>query len=210
MRVFIVAPTPMMQAGLRALLDSPEVQVIGTSSVADAFVEDMSEIDVIVAADEEQIGDVVRALGNVRTIALVALTQNDGETLPLLRPLELRGWAIVPADATAAQLQAAVSAAAQGLIVLPARLGRRLEESTERQAVATSGLLEVSDESLTPREREVLELVSQGLSNKLIARRLNISEHTVKFHISSLSSKLGASSRTDAVRRGLRRGLITL
>src|SRR5437588_4256415 len=70
--------------------------------------------------------------------------------------------------------------------------------------------LTLPDESLTTREREVLELVSQGLSNKLIARRLQISEHTVKFHISSISSKLGASSRTDAVSRGLRRGLITL
>jgi NarL family two-component system response regulator YdfI len=66
------------------------------------------------------------------------------------------------------------------------------------------------DEALTNREREVLELVSQGLSNKLIARRLQISEHTVKFHISSISTKLGASSRTDAVSRGVRRGLITL
>ena len=64
--------------------------------------------------------------------------------------------------------------------------------------------------ALTNREREVLELVSQGLSNKLIARRLQISEHTVKFHISSISTKLGASSRTDAVSRGIRRGLITL
>jgi DNA-binding NarL/FixJ family response regulator len=63
---------------------------------------------------------------------------------------------------------------------------------------------------LTAREHEVLELVGLGLSNKLIARQLQISEHTVKFHVSSISNKLGASSRTDAVRRGLRHGLITL
>ncbi|HEY6285481.1 MAG TPA: response regulator transcription factor, partial [Ktedonobacteraceae bacterium] len=66
------------------------------------------------------------------------------------------------------------------------------------------------DEALTGREREVLELLSQGLPNKLIARRLQISEHTVKFHVSSIYAKLGASSRTDAVSRGVRRGLITL
>ena len=70
--------------------------------------------------------------------------------------------------------------------------------------------LEATDDVLTTREHEVLELVSQGLSNKLIARQLQISEHTVKFHIASVSAKLGASSRTDAVRLGLRKGLITL
>jgi DNA-binding CsgD family transcriptional regulator len=56
----------------------------------------------------------------------------------------------------------------------------------------------------------VLELVGQGLPNKLIARQLQISEHTVKFHLASVSTKLGAVSRTDAVRLGLRQGLITL
>jgi DNA-binding NarL/FixJ family response regulator len=66
------------------------------------------------------------------------------------------------------------------------------------------------NEALTAREREVLELLSRGLPNKLIARRLQISEHTVKFHVSSIYAKLGASSRTDAVSRGVRRGFITL
>jgi DNA-binding NarL/FixJ family response regulator len=66
------------------------------------------------------------------------------------------------------------------------------------------------EEPLTLREREVLEMLSRGLSNKMIARRLSISEHTVKFHVSSIYTKLGAASRTDAVSRGVRRGLITL
>ena len=66
------------------------------------------------------------------------------------------------------------------------------------------------DEPLTTRELEVLELLSQGLPNKQIARRLQISEHTVKFHVSSIYAKLGASSRTEAVGRGARAGLITL
>jgi DNA-binding NarL/FixJ family response regulator len=65
-------------------------------------------------------------------------------------------------------------------------------------------------DALTTREREVLELVAQGLPNKAIASRLGISDHTVKFHLSSIFSKLGASSRTEAVRRGVRAGLITL
>lgn len=65
-------------------------------------------------------------------------------------------------------------------------------------------------ESLTPREIEVLELVAEGLSNKAVAARLGISDQTVKFHLTSISGKLGALNRTDAVRRAVHRGLITL
>jgi DNA-binding NarL/FixJ family response regulator len=66
------------------------------------------------------------------------------------------------------------------------------------------------DEALTAREIEVLELLTEGLSNKSIAQRLGISDQTVKFHVASICGKLGASNRTDAVRRALRRGLISL
>jgi DNA-binding NarL/FixJ family response regulator len=66
------------------------------------------------------------------------------------------------------------------------------------------------DEPLTAREVQVLELLAEGLSNKAIARSLHISDQTVKFHVASISGKLGAVNRTDAVRRAARRGLITL
>ena len=66
------------------------------------------------------------------------------------------------------------------------------------------------NEALTPREIEVLELLAQGLPNKAIAARLGISDQTVKFHVASLSGKLGAVNRTDAVRRAVRRGLVAL
>jgi len=66
------------------------------------------------------------------------------------------------------------------------------------------------EEALTPREIQVLELLAHGLPNKAIAARLGISDQTVKFHVSSISGKLGAANRTDAVRRAVRRGLITL
>ena len=65
-------------------------------------------------------------------------------------------------------------------------------------------------EPLTPRETEVLALVAEGLSNKAIAGELGISDQTVKFHVSSIAGKLGATSRTDAVRRAVRRGLLIL
>jgi DNA-binding CsgD family transcriptional regulator len=65
-------------------------------------------------------------------------------------------------------------------------------------------------EALTPRELDVLQLLSQGLANKLIARRLGISEHTVKFHVNAILGKLGAQSRSEAIVQALRLGLVAL
>src|SRR5262245_57021091 len=65
-------------------------------------------------------------------------------------------------------------------------------------------------ESLTAREIEVLELLAEGLPNKAIAARLGISDQTVKFHVSSITGKLGAATRTEAVRKAVRRGVLTL
>src|SRR5688572_17404682 len=76
---------------------------------------------------------------------------------------------------------------------------------------AASDVLDDSPiEVLTPRERDVLELLAEGMSNKAIAARLQISDQTVKFHVASIAGKLGAANRTDVVRRAVRRGLIAL
>ena len=79
-----------------------------------------------------------------------------------------------------------------------------------RRASHASIESEVIDEPLTPREHDVLELLAEGLSNKGIAARLGISDQTVKFHVASICGKLGVANRTEAVRKALRRGLITL
>ena len=76
--------------------------------------------------------------------------------------------------------------------------------------IATPTIDEEFQEPLTPREIEVLELLAEGLPNKSIAARLGISDQTVKFHVASICGKLGAANRTDAVRRSVRRGLISL
>ena len=90
---------------------------------------------------------------------------------------------------------------------------RRSGIQVDAFVVASGNLLEEQDaveEPLTPRESQVLQLLAEGLPNKAIALRLGISDQTVKFHVASITGKLGAVNRTDAVRRGLRRGLITL
>jgi len=100
-------------------------------------------------------------------------------------------------DSLAAARAAAIEADA---VLLADEVGARLRERE-------GGWIE---EPLTPREVEVLELVAEGLPNKAIASRLGISDQTVKFHVRSISGKLGASNRTDVVRRALRRGLISI
>jgi DNA-binding NarL/FixJ family response regulator len=88
--------------------------------------------------------------------------------------------------------------------------GRASAADVDALIVATPRAQQALLEPLTPRELEVLDLLAEGLSNHAIALRLSISEHTVKFHVSSICAKLGADNRTDAVRRAVRNGLITL
>jgi DNA-binding NarL/FixJ family response regulator len=204
-RVAIAAATPMMRAGLRAMLASEDVQVVGEAASLDEAVVELPDVDVLVVAGEELLTG-GRILVGEGAPAIVALSADD-RPLAALGALPVRGWAIVPPDATAAELQAAVVAAAQGMTVLPLALSKRLLSPRPALQTLDDG---PPSEPLTAREHEVLELISQGLSNKLIARQLQISEHTVKFHISSIYAKLGASSRTEAVNRGARHGLVTL
>ena len=115
----------------------------------------------------------------------------------------------LPADATASEVLAAVAAVGQGLVVLTqAQAERLLPARPPRQGLPRD--LPRLVEALTPREVEVLRLMGDGLVNKEIADRLGISEHTAKFHVASILGKLQASSRTDAVAQGMRRGLIPI
>ena len=114
--------------------------------------------------------------------------------------------AVLPREVVPEQLRVALEAAAVGLVVVhPSEVNDILPAG----APLSSPIRELP-ESLTPREREVLQMISTGLGNKEIAGRLSISEHTVKFHVASILGKLGASSRTEAVSIGIRHGLVLL
>jgi DNA-binding NarL/FixJ family response regulator len=108
-------------------------------------------------------------------------------------------------DVTAEQIIAAVLVAAAGLQVLPVEEGVALFHRSQRHEP-----VEEIVEPLTPREMDVLEMLAEGLSNKMIAHRLSISDHTAKFHVNSILAKLNAGTRTEAVTRGIRLGLIKI
>ena len=120
---------------------------------------------------------------------------------------------VLLADSTGPELSAALRAAAAGLAVVSSEIAKdilaTLHAARQRSRIESESL-ETIPEELTPREHEVLEMMVEGLSNKEIAVQLNVSVHTVKFHISSILGKLGAASRTEATTIGLRRGLITI
>lgn len=203
MRLLIVADDPLARSGLAALLaDRPELPIVGQVgndeqllSNLELFRPELLLLDLGWDADE------------------LSLELNDlpVPTIALLPPTGLvaESWlagarAILPRQATASQIEAAAQAIGQGLTVLDERLREGL-----RPAGVPAGELPPS-ESLTPREQEVLQLVAEGLANRAIAQRLVISEHTVKFHINAIMTKLAAQSRTEAVVRATRLGLLLL
>jgi len=111
---------------------------------------------------------------------------------------------VLPTSATAEQVRAAVVAVAQGLSVLPREaIADEIGASEDDTRVASAS-------PLTPRELEVLNLMAAGASNKVIARNLDISIHTAKFHVASILAKLDATGRTDAVAQAARLGLLML
>jgi DNA-binding NarL/FixJ family response regulator len=212
-QVFVVAPAPFARAGLRSMLEDPEmgdgVLVVGEAGSLVEAGPELSEADVVVVAGDESVEEtartVVESVAEEGTQAILLLSEDD-RSLPALRSLAPRGWGVVSPDAPPEEIWAAVAAVSWGLVVLPRALAERLLQGP----AVFGGAVEEFVEPLTAREREVLELLGRGLSNKMIARDLHISEHTAKFHVSSIYTKLGASSRAEAVSLGARHGLILL
>lgn len=214
-RVLVVAESAVERASLESLMaQDADVSVVGHGSRG---------------AGVEQLGRQVDALDP--DIVLVALSPDDAAELPAPEALMglvadtdaamlvigdvdadwvasairagLRG--MVPRAAAATTICAAVRAVAEGLSVLP----RQLAPASLPTGVSRAPRLD-GDQALTARETEVLSMLAEGLGNKQIAARLGISEHTVKFHLASIFTKLHAGTRTEAVMLGARRGLVVV
>jgi len=200
-RVTIVSPNSAMRIGLRELLSrQPDIKVVGETVDLEHVNETETEVVVLSSVSS------ARVLENKTSFAILFLT-DDVESLRGMFNSNLRAWGVLSMDATEDELTAAVRAVGEGLWVgAPSLVGSLIRLSGRRESSSEDSLVE----PLTARELEVIQLMAQGLANKQIALALSISEHTVKFHLSSLYAKLGISSRTEAVKRGIELGLISL
>jgi two-component system, NarL family, response regulator YdfI len=214
-RVFIVAASPLARSGLQQLLSFPEVEVVGSAvdldSVAGLLSEPAAEPDVIVVDASRELSATAASLSATSSdigsdIPIVVLeSPNNGTTGSDL--LRQGARAILPAGIAPAELVAALRAVTWGLIVLhPATVAAIPHAAANTSRTAP----EEWTEPLTKREKEVLQMLAAGLGNKEIAAKLNISDHTAKFHVGSILGKLGVSTRAEAVAMGIRRGLVLL
>ncbi len=195
-RVAVVAPGIALRIGLREVLRGlPDVDVVAES----ASPHGLPPVDVLVLASDDDLS------GLDEGAPPVLLLSND--PAEAARLIDFPVWGILPREASPEELSAAVHALAEGLWVGSPSLAQNL---LDRHPVPALDGAEQVINPLTDRERQVLQLTAEGLANKQIAAALDISENTVKFHLSSLYAKLGVTSRTEAVRAGARRGWVVL
>ena len=209
-RVLIAARSSIVQAGLEATIArEPRLQVVGR--IADLAVLESSfrskHPDAIVLEAALLTDTHLETIAVLQEEVAIALLVGATDSYSATTLLALGVKAIVPIDVTAEELILTLEAIAAGLVVLhPYISDALLQELPESSGSELPP--DLVDTPLTPREIELLQLLATGLGNKAIARQMSISEHTVKFHISSIFSKLNASSRTEAVMLGMRLGLI--
>jgi DNA-binding NarL/FixJ family response regulator len=208
-QVVVVASALAMRAGLRALLGAGgEVEVIGEAATLAELSTLPPDTDVlVVAVGAAASPELKKVLSSAEPIAVLLLVEDEPAAARLLPELTRRAWGILSLETSAEELAAAVHALSEGLLVgAPALVEPLLVNLPAIRGVGEQPLVE----PLTERELEVLQRLAQGLANKQIAALLGISEHTVKFHVSAIYSKLGATNRTEAVRLGVHQGLVVL
>ena len=204
-RLLIAAPSAIARAGLESL-DGEGIEVVATTSLAGVSAAvDQHQPDALLAAVETHRDEPPEEL-----TALAA--RGGGPAIVVLAPELQPAWtaealrsgirAVLPGDLGPREIVAAVEAAAAGLVVLhPQDLTALVPDRPIPAAPA---------QPLSPREVQVLRMLAEGHGNKIIAWKLGISEHTAKFHVASILTKLNAGTRTEAVTQGIRRGLILI
>jgi NarL family two-component system response regulator YdfI len=205
-RIAVAATAAVRRVGLESIVRShPEFQLAGSFGALTSLVSfaRSSELDVIVI-DSDSIRDLL--LEPPSDAAIVLLTEiSDARSISHLLRSGVR--AILSRESDPEAVLSAIYAAHDGLVLLSTATAATLAGVYGDQSLEFEAEL---SEQITSRETDVLRMLAEGLVNKDIAVRLGISEHTVKFHISSILDKLGASTRTEAVTLGIRRGLIPI
>jgi DNA-binding NarL/FixJ family response regulator len=186
----------------------PGVVIIAAGSHGEPDFEYFSSNERGPNASDWNVGGWNAAGWNAAGVPVILLVDNPGRRISEALPAGVR--AVLPRNITATEIAAAIEAVAAGLYVFhPADIDS-IPALRPPQSETVPELGEPIVEHLTPREIEVLQLLSAGLGNKEIAARLNISEHTAKFHVASIMGKLGAATRTEAVTLGIRHGLVMI
>jgi NarL family two-component system response regulator YdfI len=205
-RIAVAATSAVRRAGLESIIRShAEFHLAGSFGAVASLVSfaRSTELDVIVI-DTDSIRDL---LLEPTSDAVIVLLTEVTEARSISRLLRSGVRAILSRESDPDDVLSAIYASYDGLVLLSTPTAESLA------ALYGDPPLEVEaelSEEITSRETDVLRMLAQGLVNKDIAARLGISEHTVKFHISSILDKLGASTRTEAVTLGIRRGLIPI
>ena len=200
-----MADAPAAAARLHRLLEGEiGVQVVGRLAGTSRLASSITELspDVVLWHVGAERASHVNDLSTPEVPLVVIVDQPEPTWIREFLSGKVR--ALLVGDPGSTELLAAIQSAIAGLVTLSPKLSAFL-----RPGIVTADENEYA-ERLTAREQEVLEMMMEGLSNKEIAMCLNVSSHTVKFHISSVLGKLGASTRTEAITIGLRRGLITI
>ncbi|OUL26822.1 response regulator transcription factor [Nostoc sp. 106C] len=208
-RVVVVATSPVVRAGLSAVVSgNSQMNVVGSASNLDTLIGEVGQLqpDVVLldlgSNSQSSIWDKLLLFQEEQYPVGFLVIAEEPESINLEAAIRSGVRGILPGDSTESEIIAAAIAIADGLVVLHPDF---LELLPIREKVAATAV-----QTLTPREIEVLEMLGSGLGNKAIAKHLQISEHTVKFHISSIFQKLAVSTRTEAVTVGVRLGLIML
>jgi len=197
-KVALLTDDSLLRAGLSSLLAQ-----LGSIHVVERDAAEVALWDA--GVDNEKALARLAELRPLPTLA-VAMVTDQAHVAPALAA-GARG--VILRDQVGPGIHAALTAVRSGLTVMDAALAETLvpAQSVRPNSSTTSGK---GRGELTERERQVVQLLSEGLSNKLIADRLGISDHTAKFHVNGVMMKLGASTRTEAVVEAMRRGLIRL
>ncbi len=193
--VLIAAGSAITRAGLKAVVEETAGCTVAGSVSSAQLAEQAIELDPDVILWQLAPREEAQTLEALGRRSVVLLTDTPAADL-----LRAGASGVLPPDASPEQVGAALQAAAAGLAVYVA----------ERVSATAMAGYAPAVSRLSVRETEVLRMIAQGLANKEIAYRLGLSEHTVKFHVSALLGKLGASSRAEAVGAGLRQGIILL
>jgi DNA-binding NarL/FixJ family response regulator len=191
--VLLLATDPFARAELGSFLSAQDVVIFTGFAPSDDFSEFLSEVDAVIWEIDEQDALSLNPAGF--EVPLLALVRAPEEAAHALR---YGAVGVVNRTVSAEQLLSVLETLVQGFVGLePAFL---MHSPTD----------DMPFETLTPREQSMLELLGEGMSNKTIAKQLEISDHTVKFHLNSTLSKLGATSRTEAVTKAVRAGVLRL